>query len=312
MAFPFMKLPLELRRMVYTQALARDQDVGFGLWYKYWSVEFTGKRRMGGPVNKDRINILLVNKQVYEEASKVLYSERFFKAQINMAGIDISGAPFEEDPYAGYIPPKRISEIRNLEICINTYSLVEFRHTFLERMGPKLLLENVSVFYYKVASHFRDLKNIVIKLPCRCLWDPPIDECITRQDCEEFLRPLLRLRASNSIKFECHHNTANELKEVLDNTTATFRSSNPVGEVSHFQRTCVDLRDKAAPMLRKTKDRVPRAELALAFWEANELLADDEPSVAREQEFWRHVLNVETLLLHWQPEPAFIEIELRD
>ncbi|KAL8927221.1 MAG: hypothetical protein Q9208_002397 [Pyrenodesmia sp. 3 TL-2023] len=299
--------------MVYREVLARDEDVGFGRSNRYWPEDFKSNHRVGARVNKDRINILLVNKQVYEEASQILYNERFFKAQINMYGIDVSGAAFEEDRYAKFIPPKRMSEIRNLEICINTYALFYFRQPCFERMAQKLLLENITVFYYKVASHFQNLKNIIIKLPCHCLWFPPIAQCVTRQECEQMLRPLLGLRASNSVTFQCHQNTANELKEDFDKLTAIFKSPSPVEEVLPFRRACVDLRDKAAPMLRATKDRIPGVELALAFWEANEVLAEDGPFGTRFQEFLRHRVNVETLLLQWRARYGGpIKIETRD
>lgn len=60
--------------MLYRELLGIYHDDGFGVEARYWQAS---RQRIGARVNEDCVYIFLVERQIYDDVSGILYSERF-------------------------------------------------------------------------------------------------------------------------------------------------------------------------------------------------------------------------------------------
>lgn len=128
----------------------------------------------------------------------------------------------------------------------------------------QLELKHFARFCHEVAACCPGVRNIVFELPCLChpegfelerracgLADDE-KRCLTAKKFKQLLRPLWRLRVSQSIRLESPCKSRGErLQPVFDKLAAVIRSSEPIDELRGNEKVWRDVCEKAKPFLAK-------------------------------------------------------------
>lgn len=271
MPFPILHLPLELRNMIYRHAvLSHDDDNevkgAFG-----WASKLDAAAEPNASRRSDAANLLLTNKQLSFEASRILSEERYYRND-TLWGIFYAlkiEVAYDELPLRCSSPFELYSKIRNIDIIIpglwtyrpstiqhlqtnSEYKDLEFTYGW-EDYQTKL----IGVVCNDLASCSRRLQNVVVHLPCECT---TVDSCLfgrvressDSQRCfpaerlERALAPFRRLRARRfRFILKCHSPFVAEILPILQDIVATVQSSNPVAPLSKDERVWYDLRLEA-------------------------------------------------------------------
>ncbi|KAL8897744.1 MAG: hypothetical protein Q9207_007057 [Kuettlingeria erythrocarpa] len=224
--FPLMLLPLEIRRMIYHQALPsklKEYDVDYTIPKK-------GKHSYRGiSTPKACVGLLLVNKQIHSEAAAVLYDTCFVKAQISFWATNIHGITTKFPNGRGFGTPAGFHLLRNIEIQI---MIPNWRVNTQSSFGVATLRENVRMLSSELVSRCPNTKTIVIKLGCRCRRQLSPDwlgresaQCVPPGFLEELIQPLTRLRPSRSIEWKRDCDATIELRPVFERLFAQIKTS---------------------------------------------------------------------------------------
>lgn len=243
MPFRFFSLPPELRNMVYIEVLASPTDTETARTeYLHGNTPFL-------PCSIPT-SLLLTNRQIYTEASPLLWIHRFWQSRISY---DATLFDFRE-PLWTLPPTPFLPNLQNLEITLrnpraNDYApppyyprkdLHKQQKEISGTMG-KLL----AILVDEIAAHrpldSPSLKNIRVHLPCLCprcdspdelaereayrgpFWEPPDTAWkagVNAESLAVMLRPLRRLRVSQKLEFRSDCQYATELPPALQAVVA--------------------------------------------------------------------------------------------
>ncbi|KAL8717876.1 MAG: hypothetical protein Q9225_004929 [Loekoesia sp. 1 TL-2023] len=290
-----MELPLELRYLIYREALMPDGECGFmsptklvrkeervQLWPGTGPLKeiWCGNEKLGINYEND-INLLLVNKQVRQEALKILHEARFLRVQMNEKFVNLN-------PHRRFIPPHYFSKICNLEICINNLKLLGFTHIYDGRVPIRTLASHLAMFCYEVASRCQTMRNLAVSIPCTRKYGiehiKRIDCRVTANEFEELIRPIRLIRALRSIELKWQCNEARELKPIFDRLTAVVKSSDRNKDLSEKEKAWIGVRVKAEPLMGRMGG--PQEALRLAWCRIND----------NERKFWGHIERARQIL----------------
>lgn len=213
-AFSFMQLPLEIRRMVYHEALPSELK-------EYDTNPVTpkspghGEGLFQGVANPNAcVGLLLTNKQIHSEASDVLYEACFVKARIGFPASNIHGIK-TESPIPGFlVTPPGFRLLRNIEIEILAPL---WRLGTRSSFGASTLRKNLWMLSNELVCRCPNLRTVVVKVRCRCgLEIEPMftnslhytgtrtvpTSCVPPKFLEDVIQPLGRIRPSRSIEWE--------------------------------------------------------------------------------------------------------------
>ena len=184
--FDLLRAPLEIRCLIYSFALPQ-QDVPARS--PNWATELN--------LPNDSMNLLLANKQIYQEAHELLYSSKSFTAIFDYRSLLDSGdgyLPITCPSDRADFPP--IQYVRHLQLDFTFLTDPSHRSWFSDendyiREGARLLAESM--------SKNKKLETLKVKLACLCLHSERarIDE--NMDAIQWFLQPLRRLQISGKI-----------------------------------------------------------------------------------------------------------------
>ncbi|KAL8851718.1 MAG: hypothetical protein Q9221_003328 [Calogaya cf. arnoldii] len=266
-----MKLPLELRNMIYREiVLSQIDDTGLKkLWHDHWN-------RVRGPKPKDQghelrrndaLNLMLTNTRIKDEASAILSKERFLRSTILWGSFGRAMVTVADDeiPLRSLHPVELLRASRNIEISIPSawryYHYIDLKwHAPIgdcdDHFEPGQA-EVLSVLCNNLASQAQRLKSVLVYLPCYCSTDCPTasydhmdkkdsQRCFPANGLAPILEPLLRIRARR-IRFVhgCKSPVIAELHAVFEDLIATVESSTPVLPLSYDEIEWCDLWQEA-------------------------------------------------------------------
>ncbi|KAL8954936.1 MAG: hypothetical protein Q9193_007003 [Seirophora villosa] len=261
--FPLLKLPLELRRMVYRNILAPEGIQHHNAVYDHgepfshraelffqappkWRDE--EKHLAAVRHDKQRADLLVLSQQIYAEASEVFWND------IHTAKVTIDNSMRLDavlSRRAWVMPmPTYLPRIRRIEIC-NTYtqpggsSQVVFDY-WRKTSG------HFTRLCYELATQCHTLKEVVLDLSCACSMNAHGDECPTAEGFQRLLEPLELIRVSQSVHLRsvCK-NRKEHLQPVFDRVASVVMSSNPIKELQGSELIWWQLMDKGRPFLKK-------------------------------------------------------------
>ncbi|KAL8919851.1 MAG: hypothetical protein Q9208_006584 [Pyrenodesmia sp. 3 TL-2023] len=264
--FPLLKLPFELRRMVYREILApggidhHQAIYGSGVPVENSIQGKWGRRRKryvaAVQYDKQRANFLVASKQINAEASVVFYDD------IHTAKVAIFRCMSMDTVHSGFpsitLMPTCLPRLRRLEIC--------FRRT---RLGgfPSITSFNNEIGHFtrlchELAAQCHALKDVILVLSCTCSrqgpqsgkWTSPVqneeDVCFTAEEFEQVLEPLERVRVSRSLQLKSSCKLLEQLQPVFDRSAAVVRSADPVKELEGTELIWWQLMEKGRPYYR--------------------------------------------------------------
>lgn len=296
--FPLTELPLELRYLIYRKVLIPDsecafmsptklirEEESFQLWPGIGPLKeiWCGNEKLGINYEND-INLLVVNKQIRQEALKILHEARFLRIQMNDKFINLN-------PHRKFTPPHYFSKICNLEICINNLKLLGFTNCYDGRVGIQTLASHLAMFCYEVASRCQKLRNLVVNIPCVCnhaacsIGNIKGINCrVSTRDFKELIKPIRLIRALRSIELKWQCSKARELEHIFDRLTAVVKSSDRNRDLSEKEKAWVGLGIEAEPLMKMMGG--PQEELRLGWCRIND----------NERKFWFHIERAEQKL----------------
>lgn len=119
--------------------------------------------------------------------------------------------------------------LRNIEIEI---MIPNWSVSTQSSFGVATLRENVRMLSNELVSRCPSIKIVIIKVDCRCCWQPApgspeteTAQCVPPGFLEEIIQPLGRLRPSRSIEWERDCNAAAELTPVFERLFAEIKAS---------------------------------------------------------------------------------------
>ncbi|KAI4192316.1 MAG: hypothetical protein LQ346_004361 [Caloplaca aetnensis] len=244
-----MKLPFELRAMVYREVFVPAKDTpirNFVIPAKEVRIH-----REVIKTEKEHLAILLTNKQISGEASGVLYDDFTVKLQV---------AIYSQNPH-GAVPENASVEhpfrhLRNVEIELDTWlSRIPLSFWQIEDAN-----RGVAIFCDEMVFRGANLKKVVVRAPCLCEDAPELlpsgysrrrNACVRAAAFERITEPLRRLRVSHSIELQCSCEYRSEIGPVFDRLTSEMRGGRAVRNASCIEAEMVwlKLRRKAEPYL---------------------------------------------------------------
>ncbi|KAI4138789.1 MAG: hypothetical protein LQ341_004511 [Variospora aurantia] len=296
--FPLMHLPPEVRSMVFVEVLSTEYNND--VEDPYHCNQKMPKQQRRKKINKTCL--LLANKQVYDEALPILYSECYLKVHVKTMW------PWDESHRSSLISCRKSypRDIRNLDISINTTEVSQGRCVMINRRGVivRNLVERVATLCSEIAFWFGSLKNIVIRIPCPedmcfldlkkqslpvALTDNP--DCIQVHELERIFTPIGTLRASDSITLRCHRALKVEFDASFQQLAAIVRGSDALEDRSDMERAWFSVRYRAE---RVFPDPILEETLRETFWFMNE--ANDEMDDETIEAFWWGIQYAEKML----------------
>lgn len=215
--FPLIKLPLELRYMVYLEVLRptnchhlfESETDSMGIKHSVHSEE---EQQIRMRDSQHRANFLATSRQVNAEASDIWYATRYFKATVcpwltfegGLTGI------CRIQPTPRYLP-----KLRNLEIHItpHKFSDSDFKSIFY----GSAMSNSLEILCQELITNCPKLTDLSLVVPCVC-HENEYDiclvgvlewyhfnkhraiNCLTSEEFEQMTRPLRRLGVSRSIQ----------------------------------------------------------------------------------------------------------------
>ncbi|KAL8925708.1 MAG: hypothetical protein Q9208_003391 [Pyrenodesmia sp. 3 TL-2023] len=236
-AFSLMRLPLEIRRMIYRETLPSELK-------EYGTIPvFPGSPEheeglLRGVANPDAcVGLLLANKKVHSEASDVLYDSCFVKARIGFSASNIHGIKTESPKTGSLVTPPGFHLLRNIEILI---LIPPWRLSTPSSFGASTLRRNLGILAKELACRCPKLRTVIVKVRCRCALqlEPTVEDrcrrtgkkkvptsCVPAKFLEGVIQPLGRVRPSRSIEWEGECKTAAELKPIFKRLFAEIMTS---------------------------------------------------------------------------------------
>ncbi|KAI4125376.1 MAG: hypothetical protein LQ338_004299 [Usnochroma carphineum] len=220
MQFPFLRLPAEIRRYFYALVLP-NQDVGIK------SGEWAGD--LDGAPNPF-MNLLLVNKQISDEARTVLYGSNCFTIALSEDAARFTG--YHKD--AQWFRPFKQSfpYIRNWQLRL--------RFDPRYRLGSPLILNQYYIRQRVNAAVERlagtpDLQTLKISVPCLCKKGEQTSNDTVRDSILFALEPLLPLRFLGKVRFIA----AAPTKAPCDEVSMPMAALMPAANMQCQQPACV-------------------------------------------------------------------------
>ncbi|KAL8904258.1 MAG: hypothetical protein Q9207_003385 [Kuettlingeria erythrocarpa] len=264
--FPFLKLPHELRRMVYREILAPGGiDHHHTIYQIVQPIEYGSKGEFGGMVeryaaavqyDRRRADFLVASKQINAEGSVVFYDD------VHTAQVSIFRSMSMDNirsGWSGIMPmPSYLPRLRRVEIYLRVSRLGNFINGFTKRAETG----HFTRLCHELAVYCHGLRDVFLVLSCNCSRQPPQsgdetssvqgheDDCFTAEEFGLLLGPLERVRVSRSLQLKSSCKLLDRLQPVFDQTAIVVRSSDPVKELEGNQMIWWQLMEKARPYFR--------------------------------------------------------------
>ncbi|KAL9010081.1 MAG: hypothetical protein Q9173_004947 [Seirophora scorigena] len=261
--FPLLKLPLELRRMVYRNILAPeginhhnavyDYGVPFGHQAETFLTappRWRDEEKYLAAVrhNKQRADLLVLSQQIYTEASEVFWDD------IHTAKVAIDSCMRLDAVLSrrgSVMPmPTYLPRIRRVEIC-NLYTQPGGSRRVMMDFW-RITSGHFTRLCYELATQCHALKEVVLDVSCACSMNAYGDECPAAEGFQRLLEPLELIRVSQSIQLRsvCK-NRKEHLQPIFDRVASVVMSSNPIKELEHSELIWWQLMEKGRPFLKK-------------------------------------------------------------
>ncbi|KAI4097602.1 MAG: hypothetical protein LQ344_000335 [Seirophora lacunosa] len=261
--FPLLKLPLELRRMVYRNILAPEGIKHHNAVYDHgepfshradtpltdppkWRDE--EKHLAAVRHDKQRADLLVLSQQIYTEASEVFWND----IHTTKVAIDSCMRLDAVVSRRGFVMPMPtyLPRIRRIEIC-NTYTQSGGSGSVMMDFWRKTS-GHFTRLCYELATQCHALKEVVLDLSCACSVNAHGDQCPTAEGFQRLLEPLELIRVSQSIQLRsvCK-NRKEHLQPVFDRVASVLMSSNPIKELEGSELVWWQLMEKGRPFLKK-------------------------------------------------------------
>ncbi|KAI4241183.1 MAG: hypothetical protein L6R40_004719 [Gallowayella cf. fulva] len=249
MPFPFLRLPAEVRNMVYREFVSPPKDdAELKRWF-HWenSLEARNKEReRERQEESDATNLLLTNRQISGEASDILWRYRYFESQVESSAVGLQGRIF--GPRLCCIPSLDVlPKLRNILITLGSANLDSQLTTFTHIHGHSLATKFLGLLSNDLASHSAHLNNVTVYLPCWCQHDHLYHgRCFAVDGIERLLAPLGRIRA-RSLRFvcDCKRPMVSELQPVIEDLAAIVQSTEPAEPLSSQHTKWMSIRQEA-------------------------------------------------------------------
>ncbi|KAL8832346.1 MAG: hypothetical protein Q9170_004916 [Blastenia crenularia] len=267
--FPLLKLPSELRRMVYREVL-RPSSLNSSLLKEKPSSLLDQQKLQAIELDHDyqdskrRTNLFLTSKQIYAEASEFWFATHDFKAVIDCS------LRIERDSEIGKIipVPKYLPKVRNLTIRVDSPLDTKARRQIRNTLSVNALKR----LCYELEAHCPLLRIITLEIHCyhhsglsaeeakKNCWLYGSDEgdedmeCVAAEEFDRLLKPLSRLRNFDiRLKPTCSDLTVHH-QQVFDGVAAVVRSGDPVDELVGNDKIWFEAKKKAEPFLESSPD----------------------------------------------------------
>ncbi|KAL9585093.1 MAG: hypothetical protein Q9212_001719 [Teloschistes hypoglaucus] len=264
--FPFMRLPPELRKMVYREVLAPDSatesftrspstvDHNFQFTrrfeldnFKLLQDEFansgitTDELSATSDIGRHADHLLLVDKAVSGEAMAVLYNQRYFNMRVGRTlvcqGTVIRGlADLMSVDFFTWWP-----KIRNIKITFDETSILMGRN---DARFYSHLMKTTAMLCHEMVIQFGRLNNIIVELPCFCsalktrgvVRAEPLQRhpayCMSSTCLGYLLGPIAHLRANKITLHSCCI-ALDKVQQTFDHVTADVTNNTPPMIQSH-------------------------------------------------------------------------------
>ncbi|KAL8774245.1 MAG: hypothetical protein Q9209_000996 [Squamulea sp. 1 TL-2023] len=287
MSFPFLSLPPELREMVYREFFRlRKNDAALRDWSGL--ADFDQKREKEKAERGLSKGLLLANKQINLEASRVLWREDYFHSVVVLVGcgVNVKGRWYFLDlerPVRHLPPVEQLPKLRNIHIHLPTASTDADFTTDLKAEWNTLSSNLIGLVCNDLAFLCPRLTNVVIYLSCRCpgqqsikddprpemaalLHGPDWQRCFKADGLTRLLQPIRRLRA-DKIRFrhDCKAPLVAELEPIFRDFTGIVQSSEPVEALTsiHCDWQNLRLEAKRRGHYERVRDELRRAWFGL-------------------------------------------------
>ncbi|KAI4170225.1 MAG: hypothetical protein LQ343_005108 [Gyalolechia ehrenbergii] len=242
--FPLMKLPPELRRMVYLEILRpsnRDRTFDAENSDKFIVHRIRAEElQLGIQDSKHRANFLVTNKQINAEGSEVWYATHYFKATIHL-WLTFEGG----SQGVGSIrpTPMYIEKLRTLEIHITVGKFSKCNPDPTIRCST--MFHSLELLCRELISNCHELRSVIFVVACTChksenedgtleRWLGSIltqrdQSCLISEEFEQLTKPLRRLRVSRTIQLRSICKTrAQNHQPIFDQLASVVKSTDPV------------------------------------------------------------------------------------
>ncbi|KAL8652419.1 MAG: hypothetical protein Q9226_004279 [Calogaya cf. arnoldii] len=185
--FPLMRLPLELRRRIYSLALpAQDTPLRSNSWSR-----IIGGKYNGGQHNHF-MNLLVANKEVSHEAREVLYGLNCFTVLLS-SSTEFLPWSYQPDRYELFPSKPSMKHIKNWQLDLDLY-------TGYERSIAAGLLDTSEEL-----AKIDKLQTLKVRFPCICKATNDPNHLLSRENrsatMKLILQPLKRLHFAKSATF---------------------------------------------------------------------------------------------------------------
>ena len=302
--FPFMRLPSELRRMIYREVflwspVAKDLDpseflpperaiqskrltniirrerlietlrprlltevgrLGRATRYEMYDPDYVNAivQRLSS------INLLLVNKQVHDEASEILFKVRFLSIRIDREFLGLN-------LYRSFTAPSWLSKIRNLNISIDTEWLLLFWQggKGYRVLQVNLVVCHLAMFASHIVSHCPELENVIVDMACphqpRNAGKATIAYgCMTAEELERLFGAIRVFRNLRKIELKVSQcKWPAEIKAIFTPLTAVTTRAGCAKGLSEEEKYWLAVWDKAEPLMGRVDG--PQEELRMAW-----------------------------------------------
>ncbi|KAI4195289.1 MAG: hypothetical protein LQ346_003492 [Caloplaca aetnensis] len=181
--FPFLKLPFEIRQLIYASALPRqDIPIRSGEWVD----------QIEGVPNQC-MNILLANKQISDEAHAVLYGSNTFTIEIEQCDTNFLHVTQQTHDFIPFPSMRLVHYVKNWQLDLRDFHHSQRNNGYVEE---KLLAASAEL---ALAAELQTLK---IMLPCLCFkMGSTTPTCDVYHQVSSALDPLRRLRFKRGVRF---------------------------------------------------------------------------------------------------------------